>query len=76
MLLDLVTILCFPLHLDFLLLSTVPLYGKRLRDTPSALLSYTRVYVSKGEYLRTEEKCMLVPVVLSIIWFSVNMTTV
>ena len=43
---------------------------------PSALLSYARVYVSKGEYLRTEEKCMLVPVVLSIIWFSVNMTTV
>ena len=43
---------------------------------PSALLSYARVYVSKGEYLRTEEKCMLVPVVLSIIWFSVNMTAV
>ena len=88
MLLDLVTILCsitettimkcniFPLHLDFLLLSTVPLYGKRLCDTPSALQSYMRVYVNKGEYLRTEEKCMLVPVVLSIIWFSVNMTTV
>ena len=51
----------FPLHLDFLLLSRVPLYCKRLCDTPSALLSYTRVYVSKGEYLRTEEKCMLVP---------------
>ena len=88
MLLDLVTILCsitettiikyyvFPLHLKFLLLSTVPLYGKRLCDTPSALLSYMRVYVNKGEYLRTEEKCILVPVVLSIIWFSVNMTTV
>ena len=26
-----------------------------------------RVYVNKGEYLRTEEKCMLVAVVLSII---------
>ena len=51
-------------------------YGKRLCDTSSALLSHTRVYVNKGEYLRTEEKCMLVPVVLSIISFSVNMTTV
>ena len=64
------------LILDFLLLSTVSLYGKRLCDTPSALLSYTHLYVSEGEYLRTEERCMLVPVVLSIIWFSVNMTTV
>lgn len=35
-----------------------------------------RVHENKGEYLRTEEKCMLVPVVLSIILFSVNMTTV
>ena len=34
------------------------------------------VYVNKGEYLRTEEKCTLVPVVLSIISFSVNMTAV
>ena len=41
--------------------------GKRLCDTPSALLSYMCVHVSKGEYLRTQEKCMLVPVVLSII---------
>ena len=57
-------------------MSTVPLYGKRLCDTPSALLRYMLVYVNKGEYLRTEEKYMLVPVVLSIISFSVNMTTV
>ena len=41
---------------------------------PSALLSCARVYVSKGEYFRTEEKCMLVPVVLSIIWCSLTLS--
>ena len=88
MLLDLVTILCsitettimkynvFPCIWTFYYCLQYHCMVKGYVTHPSALLSYTRVYVSKGEYLRTEEKCMLVPVVLSITSFSVNMTTV
>ena len=92
MLLDLVTILCSITETTIMKYNDFPkacirtfyycvqyhcfVYDKRLCDTPSALLSYMHVYVNKGEYLRTEEKCMLVPVVLTIISFSVNMTTV
>ena len=92
MLLDLVTILCSITETTIMKYNDFPkaciwtcyycvqyhcfVYGKRLCDTPSALLSYMHVYVNKGEYLRTEEQCMLVPVVLSIISFLVNMTTV
>ena len=89
MLVDLVTILCsiiaettimkynvFPCIWTFYYCLQYHCMVKGYVTHPSALLSYTCVYVSKGEYLRTEEKCMLVPVVLSVISFSFNMTTV